>query len=437
MSRIDPRYTPAMSAARIELALGAIVLGALALGCAEEAAPASTQPEPEAPTPPEPDAAETDEEYIDTELAALGYVDYTDEPEVEEARAAGADAEALDELIEQHQTGLVARDADASWPGYTLITAVPQGRALLVDPAGEIVREWTSPHDAQWKRAALASNGDLLIVGARKITLPTGEKLPGAKRYVARWSPAGETLWQHDMGAHHDITEMPDGRLLTLTNERREIDGTTIFDDFLVVLSPEGEVLREHSLHDVLAPLAGEVDLSIDPKFGQDAYHANSIRLLDSGSEALHVVVSAKHINLVAGIDVDESRALWHFGQGELELQHEATEPESGNILVFDNGTLERGYSRVVEFDPRSGEIVWEYRADPPESFFSPARSTAQRLPNGNTLAANSSLGEVIEVTPEGRVVWHFRVRGENARRTAVRATRYPAEIAERALAAD
>ena len=31
-------------------------------------------------------------------------------------------------------------------------------------------------------------------------------------------------------------------------------------------------------------------------------------------------------------------------------------------------------YSRVVEVDPRRGEIVWQYRADPPESFFSGSR---------------------------------------------------------------
>ena len=34
-------------------------------------------------------------------------------------------------------------------------------------------------------------------------------------------------------------------------------------------------------------------------------------------------------------------------------------------------------------------ETAWTYAADPPESFYSPRRSNAQRLPNGNTLIAD------------------------------------------------
>jgi hypothetical protein len=31
----------------------------------------------------------------------------------------------------------------------------------------------------------------------------------------------------------------------------------------------------------------------------------------------------------------------------------------NGHIMVYDNGTR-RGYSRVIELDPLSAEIVWE-----------------------------------------------------------------------------
>jgi len=39
---------------------------------------------------------------------------------------------------------------------------------------------------------------------------------------------------------------------------------------------------------------------------------------------------------------------------------------------------------------------------------YSPYVSSAQRLPNGNTLITEGALGRVIEVTPELNTVWEF-----------------------------
>jgi hypothetical protein len=71
----------------------------------------------------------------------------------------------------------------------------------------------------------------------------------------------------------------------------------------------------------------------------------------------------------------------------------------------------------VIELDPLTNRIEWEYRGSPPESFFSPAISGAQRLANGNTLVceggpghdAFGSVGRLFEITREGEIVWEFR----------------------------
>jgi len=42
-----------------------------------------------------------------------------------------------------------------------------------------------------------------------------------------------------------------------------------------------------------------------------------------------------------------------------LDGQHQPTMLPNGHIMVYDNGTR-RGYSRVIELDPLSAEIVWE-----------------------------------------------------------------------------
>ena len=44
--------------------------------------------------------------------------------------------------------------------------------------------------------------------------------------------------------------------------------------------------------------------------------------------------------------------------------QHAPTPLPNGNLLIFDNGTL-RGYSRVIELNPLTEEIAWEYDGKP------------------------------------------------------------------------
>jgi len=104
--------------------------------------------------------------------------------------------------------------------------------------------------------------------------------------------------------------------------------------------------------------------------------------------------------------------------------------PGEGNILVYDNGgyagygprnpgahwgwsDARRDYSRVVEFDPRTLKVVWEHSAKVmgmrnKYQFYSDYVSSAQRLPNGNTLITNGAVGQLQEVTPDHEIVWEY-----------------------------
>ena len=102
--------------------------------------------------------------------------------------------------------------------------------------------------------------------------------------------------------------------------------------------------------------------------------------------------------------------------------------PGAGNILIFDNGgplpgdlykdTQAHAWSRVIEFDPITKKIVWEYSAPTQKVgggnfgyrfFFSPFISIAQRLPNGNTMITEGACSRIFEVTTEGEIVWEYR----------------------------
>src|SRR5262249_39379600 len=92
--------------------------------------------------------------------------------------------------------------------------------------------------------------------------------------------------------------------------------------------------------------------------------------------------------------------------------QHAPTLLENGNVLIFDNGPHRLDdsvpYSRVIEVNPATNEIVWKYQDKPTWNFFSPRMGYAQRLANGNKLITESSFGRFFEVTKEGKIVWEY-----------------------------
>jgi hypothetical protein len=80
----------------------------------------------------------------------------------------------------------------------------------------------------------------------------------------------------------------------------------------------------------------------------------------------------------------------------------------NGNILLFDNVGYD-SFSRIMEFDPSRGQMVWTYVGDPPSSFSSDYCGIVQRLPNGNTLITETCSGRAFEVTKDTKeIVWEF-----------------------------
>jgi hypothetical protein len=189
-----------------------------------------------------------------------------------------------------------------------------------------------------------------------------------------------------------------------------------------------------------------------------DWMHLNSMsslgpnRWYDAGDERFHpdnIIADGRETNITFIISKETGAIVWKVGPNYDETaqlrdlgwiigQHHAHMiprglPGEGNILVFDNGgwagygapnpgsptgakNALRDYSRVLEFDPVSLKIIWQYTpaeaglVHPTDSnrFYSPFISSAQRLPNGNTLIAEGSGGRIIEVTADHRIVWEY-----------------------------
>ena len=96
---------------------------------------------------------------------------------------------------------------------------------------------------------------------------------------------------------------------------------------------------------------------------------------------------------------------------------------DAGKIMIFNNGG-ERGYSSVDLINPPQstpGNYIydatngyaptiaeWIYTTPVDTDFFSAIISSAQRLPNGNTLICDGDSGYFFEIDPNENIVWEY-----------------------------
>jgi len=338
------------------------------------------------------------------------------------------------------KSGVTVFESEKCDPSYVLYSSRQTEAAHLIRLDGSEVHRWAYPQGKTWHYAEMQPDGHLIAIIKDVMIL----ELDWQSRLV----------WKAEMRAHHDFARLPGGN--TLVASRRAMkhpwkDEGKLACDVLVEVTPAGKTVWQWKVEEHAKEIAALVDLRIPPfEAFRDWPHVNTIEVLpdnpsakkDPRFRAGNLLVCGRHINVIWVIDRKTDRVVWAWGPGELLGPHMPTMLASGRILVYDNGQNAadsvRGYTRVVELDPLTGKIVWEYKADPPKRFYSPSRGSNERLPNGNTFIAESDSGRLFEVTPQGRVVWEFQnpeLRKGGGRMALYRALRYPRDLVDRLLA--
>ena len=227
------------------------------------------------------------------------------------------------------------------------------------------------------------------------------------------------------------------------------------------------------AIHKQFAPYLQPAE---DIKYVKETY-CNNINYLgpnkwyDAGDERFNpdnIITDVRILNTLFIIDKKTGDIVWRIGPdfeatkelqeiGQIVGQHHVHMiprglPGEGNILLFDNGgqagigkptpcrptgfnNATRSYSRVLEINPVTLKVEWTFNDEQyhfhnsaerafSNLLFSEYCSSADRLPNGNTLITETIRGRVIEVTPEREIVWEFL----NPGRAVFRAHRYPYE---------
>ncbi|WP_405488804.1 aryl-sulfate sulfotransferase [Nocardia sp. NBC_00511] len=325
--------------------------------------------------------------------------------------------------LKRRGVGLIGVDPELAFPGYTLYAPLAgNGIVELVDLKGESAHRWQLPH-RPGRHARLLPDGSLAYNGA---TLAAGALFPMWRKYsggsMARYAPDGTVIGEHlDEHQHHDAHHYDDGRVLYAAVEPltgaaaarirggvpgSEADGI-VWADVIREVAPDGTPLWEWKAAEHLDP----ADHVLQPHYWREHWPLiNSVHPLDEHT----VVASLRSVSAVILIDRRTGASTTLADRNVLAQQHHATPVGDGRLLVFDNGTFRTGesvtYSRIVEFELATGDIVWEYRDSPREAFFTPYMGGAQRLPNGNTLITEAAFGRLFEVTRDRRIVWEYVV---------------------------
>lgn len=372
-----------------------------------------------------------------------------------------------------YPTGTTIYDPAKAYNSFVLFVG-GDDVSRLIDLNGKVVHEWKyNGQPAAFIDPALVGGqrGHIFVTleteEGKGTDLVPGRVQTRIRKTVGEVDWDGKTLWAFGASApggrarqHHDIARLPNGNTLVLANVLYPLPGFAapqVLDDVAYEVSPEGEIVWTWAASDHLDEIgftADELKL-VKASKNADYLHVNNLKPIgpnhwfDEGDQRFapdNLIFDSRSANFIAIIDRRTRKIVWTLGPHFLPItedgnvtsrkvprpvdqisgQHDAHIipkglPGAGNLLVFDNQG-EAGYphaavsftggSRVLEINPVTKEIVWQYTGassgNPGWSFRSTHISNARRLPNGNTFIDEGQIGRFFQVTPAGDIVWEY-----------------------------
>jgi hypothetical protein len=357
--------------------------------------------------------------------------------------------------IKRRGVGLRGHDPDHAFTGFTLFAPLPSTNrtVYLINMQGEVVHTWQMPYPPG-QSGYLTDRGTLFYNGQIPNDSHVGRApYRGGAALEMTWD--GRILWEVKHPDHnHDGIRLRNGHVMLICQKPlpdeiaakveggrpgSEYDSGKMDAPYLVEMTTDGKIVWEWRSWEHLDPVADPITAVQDDR---DVWTvANGVSEMPDGN----LILSFRDISTVVMINRESGTIYWKLSAPPLAGQHAPYLLANGHILLFDNGPhrLDQSfpYSRVLEIDPATKEIVWKFQEARVADFFSPRLSNAQRLPNGNTLINEGWFGRFFEVTSDGNLVWeyvnpYFGARQKLVVNAVQRAYRYSAEEIAKARAA-
>lgn len=317
--------------------------------------------------------------------------------------------------------------------GFTLYNSRKDNVAYLKDLSGKVINEWVVPEGKKEgiHHVELDKDGNLYaVIQVRKLV---------------KYDWNNNLIWSKNYNVHHDVSLESDKvysfKIETINIEYKNKKFSVFADDLIIINSNTGKLEEKFSLYNILKPYLKEATFElayntaiVENKIS-DFLHFNSIQYINFDIPNLcnkgDILLSAREANLVFILDPKTRKIKWIWGDEELDQSHQATLLRNGNIILLDNGKYNRNYSRILEVNAIKKEIVWEYTANPPKSFYTRTQGGVQRLENGNTIVTSGNQGWVFELDKNENIVWSFKntqLDKNNRPLNLYRSTRYPVD---------
>jgi len=342
-----------------------------------------------------------------------------------------------------HQgSGVTAYDPLRAYPGFTFLCLYSGERniATLVDMAGKEVQRWDVSYSS-----VFGDNPDKVRDVNRYLNsahlFPNGDVLLNFDYAgLVKLDRKSKVIWLLKEETHHSVFVEDDGTIWVPTRQLMQTPqafapriSAPFYDDQILKLSPDGKVQKRIS---VLAAISGSRFEGVLFANGQnnprvtadDPLHLNDVEIIppSKGNKPFFasgdILLSLRNINTLLTLDQKSERVKW-ARTGPFLRQHDADFLSNGNIQVFDNRTDTNllyqiqhsaeppafGYSRVIEVEPETGSVVWEFSGTPARPFYSSINGMVERLPNGNHLIVEPEAGRVLEIAGDDhRVAWEY-----------------------------
>lgn len=341
-----------------------------------------------------------------------------------------------DSTQEQH---LAVSNPTRAQKGLNKLVVVDKDKQLavkVVDVNAQLVHQWkidwftlwpdaTHLHDIEKPKsrpgthihgAEILANGDLLF---------NFEHLG-----LMRIDACGNPVWRLPYQTHHSIYQDTDGSFWVAAQKnhyktRKEypnFKGPYYVEPMVIQVSPEGKVLQEFSLFDVLQRnhLEGLLYLStidnLDVSSTGDFLHLNDVEvfpeyMLEDFFNHGDILLSLRNINTVMVLE-SETLKVKYLSTGKYLRQHDPDFIDGNRFSVYDNnnqgkpGKTQR--SKIIIENARTNTLEVVFEGSEQQPFYSQIMGKHQWLANGNLFISESMRGRAFEITPQNEVVWDY-----------------------------
>src|SRR6266849_4874436 len=299
--------------------------------------------------------------------------------------------------IKRRGVGLRGYDPDRAFPGFTLFTPLPSTNktVYLIDMQGNVIHTWNMPYPPG-QSGYLTDRGTLFYNGQIPNASHVGQA-PYRGGAALEMDRKGRVLWEvNHPDHHHDGIRLRNGNVLLICGKPlpaeivskvrggrpgSEYANGKMDGPYLVEMTTDGKIVWEWRSWEHLDP---EKDVITAVQDDRDVWTvANGVSEMPDGN----LLLSFRDISTVVMINRQTGAIYWKLGAPPLAGQHAPYILSNGNLLLFDSGPHRLDFtfpfSRVLEINPATKEIVWKYQDTPVSALFSPRISNAQRLPMG------------------------------------------------------